>query len=641
MVRLRNPVLFFPELEKRCGGDAGTPAVVRATWSALERVARQGNGADQVSIDAIRGALLSRLDYLERARAEMERALTATLDEDERIALLVLLYDTCARQGDWTAAAGTRERLKKIEGLADEVDSLLSEHVPPGPPWPTPLGIAFWLILLVFPLAVLEWERRLWLEAFPPERSQIRAFAAFRRSPLLPLLALASAILAILFKLPVRGDWLNGPGFALVHLVLAYGLGLLPHYWLDRVVRGAEHGFVRFLLSSFRLWLLGAAHLLVIVPALLILRGMVLALPLWPVISPLGPGLGFPALTAALFLFIAGCWPLILGLRNFAAGEKPGWADHDSFRGVRVFIWDVPESRISRAIGFGSFTFQHGIGLTDTLIRQFPSNEVEAIALRESAPLVLGHRFLGFLVYLDGLLLVGLLAAWQPLAAQRFLLAGPGLAEAALLIGIAWILGHFLSRLTRLVEEAADRHAADRCGREVAISAFARLNRASCLPERWREGEDAGAHPSLRERKLWMRMRDGEPFEPSGNVDPSLLIALWRGRLGVDWNAGEDEAAHLCAIDYEVSSHEPGTQLRELARRHAGFGAEVLVRTEGHCLEVLSCAQKTAVGHADPPLPAEKVCRICSCGMKAALGGAWEWTGNLVGCRLETPRRPS
>ncbi|MBF0500565.1 MAG: M48 family metalloprotease [Candidatus Riflebacteria bacterium] len=657
MLRYRQPALFFQELERRIGAARSSPGAVRALWDRLNDVIRQGDASDRASAESVCGALLVRLGYLERGRVELERAASGTTDEDERTASLLLMLDADRRLGDRIAAASAAEQLREIDGAAADLDMAVPElDIEPGlaqfiglASEPASAGVTgastvesrsplviipLWLILLMLPFIVIDMERRRWMKTWPAgagDRS--RPFMAFRRSPLAFLLAVGSALIVFVFRFPMAG--FEGPMFAVIHLVVAFTLALIPHFRLDCHVRGASWTFFAFLSHSIRLSLLSSAHLLMLLPVVVILRKMALVMPMWPLLSPIGPALAIPSLTATFFLLLSPFWPLFLGLSAFRSEQAPDWVKQPPFPPTPVYLWNKQDSLLALTISFGSLSSSHGIAISDYLLKSFSPEEAAAAAGHEVAHLRLQHRFLAFVAFFDALLLIGLFVAMHPLVLQRFLLLGPTPVQPVILFIVYLVFAHLMTRLNHIMEVEADRFTVEHFGRDVTISSISRIEAAQRLPERRRDGEEGGIHSSPVERKRLILSEEGEFIEPCMSPDAALLIALWRSRLALDWKIGEAETVHLCALEFEVpagcSSFE---QMRAMGRHHAAFGSESLVNKDGRGIEMLFCAQKAAVRQADPPLPLEKVCQLCSRAFQSCLASKTQWNESSRGCRL-------
>ncbi|HEY9070719.1 MAG TPA: M48 family metalloprotease [Candidatus Ozemobacteraceae bacterium] len=542
------------------------------------------------------------------------------------------------RAGNASAAAAAVARLSGIDvGAAQALQERLTSLTPapvnrPGSTWL--LAAVLWLALLLTPALVMERERRLWLARFPSGHDRTAPYNALRRSPLSVLLATAGGMLVLTLGLPRRLGIGHDLACAILHWLLSYTLALIPVHKLDREVRNALWTLDGFLSAVFRLHLLRALPLAAPLVAFLILRRMAAALPWWGIHAPWAPALAFAALCAAVLLLIPLVLPFLLGMRRIPVETLPR-----RIRDLPVtfYRWNLFGSGIANAVSFGYLESTHAIAFTGDLLDQSPADDLVAVATHEEAHLVREHLFLYFLAMVNLALLAGCWAALYPAAAGRLLIFGPTVMEGVLLV-ILWMLANrMFSSMGRRFEFEADAFAAERIGREAYIGVLTRLTRANFMPVRIREGDEApGIHPSLAERRRALRARDGSVFEPHGPPPAEMILSLWRSRLALEWSRGETEAIHLCALDDDPPDDVPAMpRLQAIARRQAAFGAECLIPSDGAGLEILECAQKAIVKTAEPPIPVDRVCALCSGGMREALAPEpHTWSGTTTGCRL-------
>jgi len=542
------------------------------------------------------------------------------------------------RAGNASAAAAAVARLSGIDPVAAQQ---LQERLADLTPAPTKrststwlLALVLWLALLVTPALVMERERRLWLARFPAGQDRAAPYNALRRSPLSVLLATAGGMLVLTLGLPRRLGIGHDLACAIVHWLVSYTLALIPVHKLDREVRNALWPLDGFLSAIFRLHLLRALPYAAPLAAVLVLRRMAIALPWWGIHAPWAPALAFAALSAAVLLVMPLTLPALMGMRRIQAETLPR-----RIRDLPVtfYRWNLFGSGIANAVSFGYLRSTHAVAFTGDLLDQSPADDLVAVTTHEEAHLVREHLFLYFLAMVNLALLVGCWAALHPVTAERLLIFGPTVMQGVVLI-LLWILANRLfAAMGRRFEFEADAFAAERTGREAYIAVLNRLTRANFMPVRVREGEEAsGIHPSLAERRRALRSRDGTVFEPHGPPPAELILSLWRSRLALEWSRGETEAIHLCALDDDPPDGASlVTRLQCVARRQAAFGAECLVPPDGTALEVIDCAQKAIVKTAEPPIPSDRVCALCSGGMREALTpDPLTWSGTPTGCRL-------
>ncbi len=636
LIRQRQPHVFLGELADAMSAMTLDGADLRALLALLDQRGVQETSAEAATVEAIRGIILLENGHPAAAMARLGRALRDSDDRDERVAILQQLFQAAwnaDREDEFRRLTSDTVLLKEFPGeLEFYLKALAGRRL--GPPVKRQVKMAMgWLILVLVPWFIGEWRVRRWRQQFPAGSDRQGPYFAFARTPVAAITSLMSAALALALNLPgglgfARGFW---PG--VVHLAAAYLLAGWPVFRLDREVRGTTWSYAAWLRNVTGMAAVNAILLVVPVAAWFILRTMTAGLPLWPVTWPLGVGLGFPALCGALSLLYPLAVPWLLPMRRVPADQRPDWA---AGLAVPLYRWHTDGGRVFNALAFGYLTPTQAVAVTSCIADEFPPAALRAILEHEKGHLARGHLFTYFLLLLAASLVGGVYAVTWPLQVQRWLMVGPTPNQLVwFLIVILAVTGGF-RRLAREYEAEADASAAAAVGRETYLQALTDLNLANFLPERVRSGEEPlGVHSPLQERKRRLRVADGDYFETGRPPAPAILVALWRSRLALDWKAGQAEAEHLCALDYHLTAADPAGRLKELAARHAEFGAEALVRSDGAGLEILACAQKACARRADPQLPADRICLLCSAGMQAALHEpGLVWTAAPHGCRL-------
>jgi len=642
LLQSSRPADFHDDLASMLNGGRLDASGLRTLLNSLDEIEREPDMQRQRdSVESYRAWLLAIHGHDQAALAIIRRLshdpvpLSTALQAD----LAMLEASLELRANNASAASAAFERLTAIDAgaaqtLQQRLDFPTGSKAPGASESTWPLASVLWLILLVIPAAMMERERRLWLSRFPSGHDRIAPYSAFRRSPLAAFLATAGGLLVLSLGLPRRLGIGHDVACAIIYWLLSYALSLLPVHRLDCEVRKVQWSFKRFLSTVFRMHLLRALPVAAPLAAFFILRRMAVGLPWWGIRSPWAPGLAFAALTGAVLLLIPLILPALMGMKRISSDLLPRL-----IRGLPVtfYRWNLPGSGIANALSFGYLQASHAIAFTGELLDNSPSEDLISVAAHEEAHLAKDHLFLYFLAMLDLALAAGLWAALFPLAAERLLIFGPTIMQGGMLFACWLLCNRLFLIMGRGFEFEADAFAAGRVGREAYIGALARLTHANFMPVRVREGESApGIHPSLAERKRALRERDGIVFEPSANPPGELVLALWRSRLALEWNRGETEAIHLCSLDDDPPADAAGlARLESIARRQAVFGAECLLDRSGNALEIIDCSQKTTIRKAEPPIPVERVCALCSGGMCTALKpDLFNWTGTQSGCRV-------
>lgn len=618
---------------------AGSLRAILRTLDAIERGSTESQ--HRLAVEVYRAWLLAAHGYDRAALAILRRLISdpqhLTLHAQADIALVEASLEL--RAGNASAAASVVDRLASADaGAAQALRQLLgidpSARTPGRADSTWPLASLLLLALVAAPALAIDRERRLWLKRFPDGQDRIAPYHAFKRSPLAMFLVTAGSLLVLALGLPRRLGIRHDAACAVIYWIISYTFTLIPFHRLDLEVRKGNWSLREYVSTVFRLHLLRALPLAGPLVAFFILRSMSTALPWWVVNTPWSPALGFAVLTAATLLVIPLLLPTLMGMRRISSDQLPRSLRDLPFRFYR---WPLPKIGISNAVSFGYFKASHSIAFTGELLDGCSVDDIVAVATHEEAHLRNGHLFLYFLAMVDLALAAGLWVSLFPLPAEKLLMFGPTVMQGMIVFAIWLIANRFFTAMGRRFEFEADRFAAERVGREPYIQALTRLTRANFMPIRFREGDNApGVHPSLTERKHALRGYDGRVFEPSATLPSELILALWRSRLALEWNRGEQEAKHVCSLDDDPPDDAPQAErFAAIARRQARFGAECLLEPAGAWLEIIECSQKLTLLTADPSIPQHRVCALCSGGMREALApDTVAWASTPAGCRI-------
>jgi len=647
ILRDSRPADVQERLTSVMGPGASGAGSLRAMLRALDEIERASAEIRQrIPVEIYRAWLLAAHGY-DQAALSIIRRLTfvpqyLTLEAQADIALIEASLEL--RAGNASAAAAAADRLASADvGAAQALRQLLAidptARSSGGADSTWPLASVLLLALMAVPAFAIDRERRLWLKRFPEGQDRIAPYHAFKRSPLAMFLVTAGSLLVLALGLPRRLGVRHDVAFAIIYWMISYTFTLIPFHRLDLDVRKGNWSLREYVSAVFRLHLLRALPLAAPLAAFFILRTMSSALPWWVVNAPWSPALGFAVLTAVTLLAIPFLLPAVMGMRRISSDQLPRPLRDLPFRFYR---WPLPKIGIANAVSFGYFRASHSIAFTGELLDGCSAEDVVAVATHEEAHLSGGHLFLYFLAMVDLALAAGLWAAVFPLPAERLLMFGPTVMQGMILFAVWLITNRLFTAMGRRFEFEADRFAAERVGREPYIQALTRLARANFMPVRFREADNApGVHPSLTERKHALRGYDGRVFEPAAGLPSDLVLALWRSRLALEWNRGEQEAKHICSLDDDPPGDAPpADRLAAIARRQARFGAECLLEPGGAWLEIIECAQKLTILTSDPSIPQDRVCALCSGGMREALApDTVAWASTPAGCRIS--RHPS
>lgn len=624
------------------GTGASGAGSLRAMLRALDQIERMSAESRlRALVEVYRAWLLAAHGYDQAALAIIRRLMIVPqyLTTQARADLALVEASLELRAGNASVAAAVADRLAGSDAVAAQalrqllgIDPASRAADRADSTWP--LASFLLLALIVIPALAIDRERRLWLKRFPDGQDRISPYHAFKRSPLAMFLVTAGSLLVLALGLPRRLGVRHDVACAVTYWIISYTLTLIPFHRLDLEVRKGNWSLREYVSTVFRLHLLKALPLAAPLAAFFILRSMSTALPWWVVNTPWSPALGFAVLTAVTLLVIPVLLPALMGMRRISSDQLPRPLRDLPFRFYR---WPLPKIGIANAVSFGYFRASYSVAFTGELLDGCSTDDIVAVATHEEAHLRNGHLFLYFLAMLDLALAAGLWAALFPLPAEKLLMFGPTVMQGMIVFAVWLIANRLFTAMGRRFEFEADRFAAERVGREPYIRALTRLTRTNFMPDRFREGDNApGVHPSLTERKHALRSFDGRVFEPAAILFPELVLALWRSRLALEWNHGEQEAQHVCSLDDDPPDDaSPADRLAAIARRQARFGAECLLEPTGAWLEIIECSQKLTILSADPSIPQDRVCALCSGGMREALApDIVVWASTPAGCRI-------
>jgi Zn-dependent protease with chaperone function len=640
-IELRNPNDILAELLDQYQEQRLTHGILRDVLPRLRMLQSRGTRAQRVAANCVLSQLYLQTGYWTRAREHAEAALMESTEVVERHDVLALEFRIARQQKDLDGMARSIADLRKLgveKAIVDVYEKTLASLRTPFPGSWRPGWLALWIIAFAAPFLVMLRRTRAFAARFERDPDRVSAFTAFRRSPLALLTSLISAIVLMVLQVPQRLGLPHNLLPCVIHFFAAFCLALVPFYRLDRTIRKVSWSFASFLRLLVQVSVLQSFFLLVGGLTCYILHLMAASAPMWAIRSPLSFGLGFPAIAGALLLVLPLGIPWLFAARRPASDERSGPRTGLS---RPCLIWEIPESGLYNALSYGFISRTQGFLVSRPLFNEFSDADLAAILAHEEGHFAGDHLFQMFLVQFAVFFGLGIIAATQPLMMQTVLLLGPNaLHILALFVGY-FIFTRIWHTLALRWEHEADRFAADRVGREEYLAALTRLTSANFLPHHWREEDNARwSHPSLKARATHLRSRDGKVFSSPSAVPPGVLVALWRSRLAHDWKCGHAETVELCALDDDFHGVAADRPFPALAERQARFGAEALVTHDGSELAVLVCPQKRAALEADPPLPAEKICALCSEGMIKAVGRELRWNGTSNGCRLRVPASP-
>jgi hypothetical protein len=476
--------------------------------------------------------------------------------------------------------------------------------------------LLLWALLLLMPAAVTNVEKHTWLARYTNRADRRGPFIAFVYSPMCRILLTISAILVLLLRLPAQLGCTTGFFFLFMHLLISWLLCLIPIHAIESLVKKNTTGLLSYFREQLALLIIKHQALIAGIISIAIMHNMVLRLPLWPVLRPLGTAVAPVAFFAFILLLLQLLLPWLLLLRRWPeSGEKSSYPQpvYIAGNGYRQGIIE------SGALSFNAASVIFG-GMHNHLAQKF---------MRKA----LFNDFLLLLIFASGL---AALPALNPIFASRLFGSGPYFVEALAFISALAFCGILRRSLQRQQQKEIDSEYAANDRADHLLQSLEIINKLNFFPDNMREGERSEFDPlSLEESRNNLRAASGLYLPALSHPDGLVLVSLWRGRLALDWKLGREEAVFLTSLDYQVNSSDCETELCALAARHNRLGADCIYLARQQQLKIVFCCQKFSAFTAETPLPQDKICSICSEAMqKACQYGPYKWESTPEGCLL-------
>jgi hypothetical protein len=625
-LKQQNPAAFWGKIAEK---NSLKGIEIGYVLNVLDDLQAKFNQKERVSLEAIKGFVFYRQAFYSRAEIALKHVVATTDSLEELRQSMVLLAEIYQRNNQDYKLEQIRSELEKIDPRfrLQYIDLANTGKTADTSKGFVKLYLIFvWLLLILFPAIVMEYERQSWIGKFAEVRDKRGPFLAFNRSNLAGVLLLLSAILFILLGYPKNVGLNNRALFLALHIGLSWILCQFPFYSLNRELKPAfKNNFYAFLVDKFRSVLFVSHQLLALSFALVVLHFMVTGLPLWPIKNPLDATLVLPALFSVFLMTFHWLLPYLMLARKKA------------IEGSQLRVFSLKSDTFAGWIEYGVFSFLNTLVFLGRLDEKFSENKIGVILRRARLKLNSGSGIEEFLLITNFVLVAQIYFLFDPLRIVRFFAFGPSLAEIVALILFVFLCGYILSVRQHEVELRADDQMLEEIDSEELISLYNALNRLNFLPENYREGDGAIFAPiALKERKEHIRSVKGEYFHYLNPPEQNLLVSLWRARLAIEWKLGMEEAVFVSSLDYQIAEQNSADELRAMGVRHAEIGSESIFYQEQNRLEIIDCAQKKCATITDDRLPAKKICGICSRAMLKSLHHAiYRWTETENGCCLE------
>ncbi|MGM0599180.1 MAG: hypothetical protein ACQETH_05100 [Candidatus Rifleibacteriota bacterium] len=629
LLQQQNPAAFWQKIAEN---NSLKGLEIGYVLNVLEDFQSNFNQKERVSLEAVKAFIFYRQAFYSRAEIALKHVVATTDSLEELRQSMVLLAEIYQRENENYKLEQVRQELEKIDPRfrLQYIDMANTGKTASNSKGFIKLYLIFvWILLILFPTVVMEYERQIWVRKFSEVRDKRGPFLAFNRSNLAGVLLFLSAILFILLGYPENVGLNNRALFLALHIAISWVLCQYPFYKLNKELKPSfSSSFVAFLVDKFRAILFVSHQLLALTLTLVVLHYMVTGLPLWSIKKTLHAILVLPALFSFFLIFLHIILPYIMLARKKAKNGA----------GLRVF--SLKSETFAGWVEYGVFSFLNTLVFLGRLDEKFAAEKIDIIKRRARLKLNAGSGIEEFLLIVNLVLIIQIYFLFDPLRIVRFFTFGPNLAEIVALLLFVFLCSYILSLRKHEVELKADDRILEKIDSEKLIELYNALNRLNYLPENYREGDAAIFAPiALKERKEHIRSFKGEYLHYLHPPEQNLLVSLWRARLAIEWKLGMEEAVFIASLDYQVSEQTPADELRAMAVKHAEIGSESIFYQEQNRLEIIDCAQKKCATITDDRLPSKKICGICSRAMlKSFHQSIYHWTGTENGCCLESTK---
>ncbi len=632
-LRMHSPDKFWRTTKSFCNAKVLTLPIIRETLQSFIRLKVLTNPDDKISAAAVQGFILFKYNFFEAAASELEYVVKNSQFDEERNNSLVILARIYHRLKNKAGYIEAHQKMLKFEIIGQkEFDKAIEMYDFSLTYKPEVLltWILIWISLLLFPALILEFEQRAWIKKYSHLSDKKGAFQAFRTSVLPEFLIVLSGISFLVFDLPSR----LGINFRFIlmiaHFFIVWLLVQFPIFKLEKFVLKSRESFGAFVFDRIRLIIFNHMSVFVFVVTLLILHLMTVWLPLWQVNRPFGLIFSFPAVFMTILGLTSVILPRLLLLKKVQTEEPYE-------KGITaVFSASNKNAGFLGGIPLGAFSFNSAVLLWGDIEDRLSKGELRSY-LRSFAQLFkLNYNFCDFLLIFIFTLSGSFYTAIRPMNTINLLILGPTFAQLLGIILFMMLAGWSRRNFYRHMVYESDRALVVPGHSEEFIDVLERINEWNYLPPKFREADTLVLdQPSLIDRKINLRSHEGEYFENPNPPENDLLLSMWRAKLGTDWKLGEEEAIRLCSIDDNFADLSIEECFVALAKRHRKLGAEVIYDKENSLLKILWCRQKAACKNADPQLPDERVCFLCSQGtIQAIFPTELKWESSKKGCKF-------
>ncbi len=637
-LRQRDPEAFWQALSEQSSQTKFNHCMIYTTLKALEHRDNKISIDDRISIDAVIGILLAHLQHYEHALPYLKHVVANSANQVETRRCLMKkleIYETLGYIEDYkriTKQLKSAALAFRDPGSQNQAEKL--NHKKNLDRLRMPYYLAVWFLLLIFPAAILEIERRNWTKKFEGRKDLRGPYIAFMYSPLCDFLILASSIVFLITGIPQKVG-MTGRFFLLsMHIAAIWALCQYPLYLIESQVKKISYGATSYLVEKFRLLCIRNISATAAILSYAIVHQMVVNMPLWAIMRPEHAAIVLPAVFGLITLTIQFFLPFLFMLKPLK-GEN--WS------GRKVFL-TVPGLRRG-VFKYGSISFCNRIIGCAGIDNLLEPQELEILIKRSEKSLEKGWLFFDFMLTTLIVVATTLVIALNPLSLARFFATGPGFYQALFIFALIIPANIFRKHILKAGQQEIDIQLSKELSSSTLLKILEKTNALNYFPEIIREGDFNDFDLlSIEETRLGLRNAEGLFFPAISRPDCGVLISLWRSRLAIDWKLGEEEAIFLTSLDYSLTAENIDEELKNLALKHVRLGAECIYSDSLSKLEITECCQKFSAISAETPLPQQKICNICSQAMiKVLQFGPYTWQNTEKGCvliRKSSPTEP-
>ncbi|HAE40421.1 MAG TPA: hypothetical protein DCG57_17585 [Candidatus Riflebacteria bacterium] len=617
LIQERSPATFWQKIGTLTARGELDSALAGTVLRRFDKLAASTGMDDRASIDAVRAIFFFRLKNYEQATVLLRHVIATSRSPEETAHCQSLLAEITKIHHPNTMQPDKPLNIDQPAGAANST-----------PDGKTMFFLVLWVLLLLFPAAVLNVEKHTWLARYSSRTDRRGPFIAFIYSPMCNILLVVSASILLLLSVPQQLGIEFRFAFLTFHLMVSWFLSQIPLHSIESLVKKNSTGLLSYCREQLTLGFVRHLTAISAIITLVVLHNMVVSLPTWPITRSLGAAVAPVVFFASILLLLQFLLPWLLLLKKWKPAESESARKNRIYtagNGCRQGIVEIGAlSGNATSLIFG--------GMENHLARE----NLKLLLDRSSRKFSAHATFNDFLLIISFVSGISILPAISPIFWARLFGAGPYFIEALALLSAAAFCGILSRALERQQQKEVDTGFVAENRGDLLLSSLEIINKLNFFPDNMREGEHSEFDPlTLDESRVNLRAATGMYLPATSRPDGLVLVSLWRGRLALDWKLGHEEAIFLTSLDYQINASDTESELCALAAKHNRLGAECIYLSQNQQLKIVFCSQKFSAFTAETPLPQDKICQICSEAMiKASHFGPYKWESTPEGCLL-------